>query len=1062
MIKSHQLIWTICQPFPLLVAISTIKMIDDVTETSARGSINLEEVKSLWKFQVHREQSEKWALRDVRFLVYDDTDVKLHGYDSDDEEAMIQRALEMSREDDSEPDSEPDDSGFSRPVDDTETQHALENAISGTSTDLEVTEAILDDEEEDLKRAIALSLGQDVEDVASEARPRQDEKTAGCGICAPLPEFPHAIKARKFRLFRPTEEQLNAHQPCVHYVAVSYCWPEPVLDDEGNIVKSEGSYQIRDLDGRVRKSRAPDDILDRAVDFANTCGLRMIWIDQECLPQPTQDSPQEDKDYQQTGVQSMDILYNRAIVTAGLHTGGFGSQAQLEAVQELIALNEGSARRRPPSHYDHEFLSHVESFLGMVCRDRWYTRAWVVQEALSSGSSLFLVFRLGNALTPGGRIRFRDRYTTPEHSLDTKDRAISSSQIHIQVDSFRGLVRAAQSLFEPYFTRVGSSLAHQESFSILSAAASLHPTVANTNQTVQMTGRNIYGNRQRLDGASALTLLKSRNCWYPEDRIAILANMCGYEVRLNTEEVAKHCKSLRVGLLAIMLLNGDVSALAPEVYPVPSSSGVPSDSGLLSSFDSQVGRASYCSVKRGNLMVPHVYTHSHRASAGNGLPLHAYLWAVEGELDLTPIKLQWEEKWNELKCIQLGFERLEGESGEALDHRKRIIAQYFSRSDIRRLATAEVSHHGGSIPNDSPLWAGLPPGVTQQGLHITAHLNANLIQSHPDARHIVAQIIFRTLEYLFDLSASDPRAASAANSIWHSIRTDSVRSNGADELPDSVGPALFTQADVLRDAFATLQLDRDDTNGGYRQLWFIDRIMTQGTLWIGRYIPAPAYCPKTPARNLHPQAASSTILSRQLTLQFFTTLSSMVLHTGDQAPRLPSENTSINSSSLAYFAYLVSRDAWSAEADEKRARELVAVFDVDGPCTVATPFVPDWEMLPRPGIRGMSVCWVVEEALVASKEDGRRKEEELVADVKVDEGEPGGLDPAGVQLDPGSGEIDTEDSGADQEEKGGDAEGRAVLHNDGEGEPTVYRVVNKVKGLWEIIEMVPQQYYVFT
>ncbi len=129
---------------------------------------------------------------------------------------------------------------------------------------------------------------------------------------------------------------------------------------------------------------------------------------------------------------------------------------------------------------------------------------------------------------------------------------------------------------------------------------------------------------------------------------------------------------------------------------------------------------------------------------------------------------------------------------------------------------------------------------------------------------------------------------------------------------------------------------------------------------------------------------------------------------------------------------------------------------------MATPFVPDWEMLPRPGIRGMSVCWVVEEALVASKEDGRRKEEELVADVKVDEGEPGGLDPAGVQLDPGSGEIDTEDSGADQEEKGGDAEGRAVLHNDDEGEPTVYRVVNKVKGLWEIIEMVPQQYYVFT
>ena len=1027
-------------------------MIDDVTETNFRDSMDLEEVKGLWKFQVHREQSERWALRDVRFLVYDDTDVNLNGYDSDDEEAMMQRALQMSLEDEETPES--DDSDLARPDADVGTQHpVLENATSDALTDLEPPEAELGNEDEDLQRAIALSLGQEVEDSGSRSHRRQDaEGSPGCGICAPLPEFPHAIKARKFRLFRPTEEQLNAHRPCVHFVAVSYCWPKPVLDGKGNIVKSEGSCQIRELDGRVRRSRAPDDIVDRAVEFANTCGLRMIWIDQECLPQPTQDSPQEDKDYQQAGVQSMDILYNRALVTAGLHTGGFGSQAQLDAVQELIALNEGRARRRPPSDYDQEFFSHVESFLGMVCHDRWYTRAWVVQEALSSGSGLFLVFRQGNAQTHGGRIRFSDRYDTPGHSLDTNDRATPSSQIHIHVDSFRGLVRTARSLFEPYFVRVGSALAHQESFSILSAAASLHPTVANTNQTVQMTGQNIYGNRQRLDGASALTLLKSRQCRYPEDRIAILANMCGYEVRLNTDELAKHCKSLRVGLLAVMLLNGDVSALAPEVYPASLNSEVPSNSGLISPFDAEVGRASYCSVKKGNLVVPHVYTHSHKAGIGpNGLPLHAYLWTVEDELDLTPIKLQWEEKWNQLKCIQLGFERLKGESDEAFDQRKRITAQHFSRGDIMSFAKAEISRHGSPILHDSPLWASLPPGATQQGLHITAHLNANLIESHADARHTVTQIIFRTLDYLFDLSASDSRAAGAANSIWHSLRTDSLRANGADELPDSVGPALFTQAGVLRDAFATLQLDRDDADGGYRQLWFVDRIMTHGTLWVGRYVPAPAYCPKMPARNLQLQAASSTILSRQMTLQFFTTMSTMAPHSGDNVPRLPTEHTSVNASSLTYFAYLVSRDTWSAEADEQRARELVAVFDVDGPCTVATPFVPDWEVLPRPGIRGMSVCWVVEEAVAASKECDEGKGKELLADAKVHGGELGC-----------SGKSDGEDSGGDLEGKKGDAEGRTVIHNDEEGKPTVYRVVNKVKGLWEIIEMLPQQYYVFT
>ncbi len=1029
-------------------------MIEDVTETNLGESIDLEEVKGLWKFQVHREQSEKWALRDVQFLVYDDTDLKLHGYDSDDEEAMIQRALQMSREDVEEPEPEPDDGGLRQPVGSTETQHVLGNALSEAPADLEPAKAEFGNEDEELQPAVALPSGQEAEDSDSKSCQREDaEGSPGCGICAPLPEFPHAIKARKFRLFRPTEEQLNAHRPCVHYVAVSYCWPEPVFDDDGNIVKSEGSYQVRELDGRVRKSRALDNILDRAVDFANTCGLRMIWIDQECLPQATEDSSQEDKAYQQTGVQSMDILYNRAIVTAGLHTGRFGSQAQLDAVQELIALSEGKAKMRQPRDYDQGFFSHVEDFLRMVCHDRWYTRAWVVQEALSSGSGLFLVFQQGHAHTPGGQIRFSDRYNTPEHSLDTKDRAISSSQIHIQVDSFRGLVRTARSLFEPYFVRIGSALTHEESFSILSAAASLHPAVANTNQTVQLSGQNIYGNRQRLDGASALTLLKTRKCSYSEDRITILANMCGYEVRLNTDEMSKRCKSLRVGLLAVMLLNGDVSALAPEVYLPSLNSDVPSSLGLLSPFDSAARRANYCSVKQGNLVVPHVYTHSRRASIGtNGLPLHAYLWAVEDELDLNPIKLQWEEMWNQLKCIQVGIERLKGESDDAFGQRKRITAQHFSRRDIMRLAKAEISHHGGPIiPHDSPLWAGLPPGATPQGLRITAHLNANLIESHPNARRTVAQIIFQTLNYLFGLSASDPRAAGAANSIWHSVRTDSVRAKAAesDQLPDSVGSALFTHADVLRDAFATLQLDRDSANGGYRQLWFVDRIMTHGTLWVGRYVPAPAYCPKKPARNLRPEAASSTILSRQMTVQFFTTMSSMALYSGVGAPRLPTEHTSVNASSLTYRAYLVSRDTWSVEADEKRARELVAVFDVDGPCTVATPFVPDWEVLPRPGIRGMSVCWVVEEAVIASKE-GDTGKKELFVDVKLDGNGLGG-----------SGGSSDKETGGDPEGKKGDA-GKYTAHNGEEIKPTVYRVVNKVKGLWEIIEILPQQYYVFT
>jgi hypothetical protein len=40
------------------------------------------------------------AASDIKFLVYDDTDIQAYGYDSDDEEAMLQRALDISMEED--------------------------------------------------------------------------------------------------------------------------------------------------------------------------------------------------------------------------------------------------------------------------------------------------------------------------------------------------------------------------------------------------------------------------------------------------------------------------------------------------------------------------------------------------------------------------------------------------------------------------------------------------------------------------------------------------------------------------------------------------------------------------------------------------------------------------------------------------------------------------------------------------------------------------------------------------------------------------------------------------
>jgi len=67
---------------------------------------------------------------------------------------------------------------------------------------------------------------------------------------------------------------------CDHFIAVSYCWPSPMFDENGDIIQHTGQYLVRGEDTITRPNRAPEDVIDRAVAFAAQNGIRLIWIDQ--------------------------------------------------------------------------------------------------------------------------------------------------------------------------------------------------------------------------------------------------------------------------------------------------------------------------------------------------------------------------------------------------------------------------------------------------------------------------------------------------------------------------------------------------------------------------------------------------------------------------------------------------------------------------------------------------------------------------------------------------------------------------------------------------------------
>jgi len=278
-------------------------MIDD-SRTPFENSLNpesegvLSRFSEITKYQIARYDAYTWA-QNLHFLTYDDSD-NLAGDGTSD---LI--GLESGKG--SEPSHVPPiSSGNGK---------ALEiQDISGTNNHLEVSSGIWGGrekhpnlnqsefydsnyEQQMLDRAIALSLAEQDNQSPPDIKPpdddvsnnRQDSSSnvedSTCDFCDFIPLFPSNKKPKTFRV-TPGKPNDVGPDACLHYVAVSYCWPK---DKDGNPIKRSTTYRVRTKNesGETieRRNRAPDYVIDRAVEYAAAQGICLIWIDQECLPQ---------------------------------------------------------------------------------------------------------------------------------------------------------------------------------------------------------------------------------------------------------------------------------------------------------------------------------------------------------------------------------------------------------------------------------------------------------------------------------------------------------------------------------------------------------------------------------------------------------------------------------------------------------------------------------------------------------------------------------------------------------------------------------------------------------
>ncbi|KAF3805198.1 hypothetical protein GCG54_00010475 [Colletotrichum gloeosporioides] len=455
-----------------------------------------------------------------------------------------------------------------------------------------------------------------------------------CDGCQHVPLFPNTGTVSTFRIRRAVVTEEDAvFSECRHFVAVSYCWESQPSDDDGEAA-SLPPYTVIEEDGTKRAMRAPRATIDRVVRFARENGFRMIWIDQECIDQA---NPSE----KELGIQSMDLVYQRAHTCIGLMST-LWTQAHLEALllqAELRHEDSGAAsphrrgaapvrKPRPPmQHFANDLISAVFALI----TDRWTTRAWVLQESFVSADRMLLLFP-------------RDPSTdTTGWWLICHEKSLSETAVCILM-----LQDALENHVLPYLTPLLSPSPANPSSSmaveLFERVRFFYPRAIDNDFRIGL-GADFW-DRKRCDAATALAFLNQRDLFRVADRVAILANLCGYEQRLDTVELEKGGYGLSHCLLALALLNGDLSLLVPEMYKTPE--GYPLYFTFLHSLTRTLRLSDAATLTpSSNTAVPddpRLYTLSSK-----GLSLAGTLWKVTSFVSLEPIKLKYASAWHRAK-----------------------------------------------------------------------------------------------------------------------------------------------------------------------------------------------------------------------------------------------------------------------------------------------------------------------------------------------------------------------------------------------------------------------------
>lgn len=610
----------------------------------------------------------------------------------------------------------------------------------------------------------------------------------------------------------------------------------------------------------------------------------------------------------------MDHVYLRAVISIGL----FNTILEPRHWKSLVAAADSWLRCVFPNR-----RGKVNAIKGrgvrpqdlvdammQITSDRWNTRAWILQESFASSGNMVLLFPRHPRYDVDGSMLFC-------HERSQTDLVVEFETLHrllqMQASSLQYLlstVHGTEDVVLPIQSSPKTDRIRRLTVQrVISSIASLHP-----NQPPN-SGMRIFVNRLKprrtCSAATALRYLQTRQLERTADKLAIVANMCDYPLRLDSTRLGKEDIGLGVCLLALSMSNGDFSLFVPELYPSLQTKlpGMCDGRGMerrliqLSIAFTSVGDAEFSWLHSYTKSLHSIHPPPYKDASSttrptmpkavkltpNGMSMLGTMWEVNEFLDMSSLRVKYADSWLRLR--------------RANDRHRP------SPETIRRATT-----------------------------------------------HMLFKIIMHLKEIQQDQIANS--ILNSTSNYWWKCK-DRAFNMSPIESVDQLPPDLRIEG--RQDMF---KLD-ESLDGFFYQCWVIDRVMEKGGLWIASPIHPPGpHISDGPAHGANAEDiarlqgrsyAHSIMVMKMLEMMAESVGMTIEEDSASKTDPVRHHMTTlpIHLSSLATMLVTPEPDMFSRKA----------IFDVDVTdgenVIVFTPHQPALESLPRPALRSLSVWWVV-------------------------------------------------------------------------------------------------------